>query len=137
MKQQKSFFKKDSNSLQTEKRTAGFVMLMIIPAFLMMLAFATAIAGSLSYALQVMSYRNIMTEAYSVLEDGDPSREEETVPVSWEETGRTEYEKVISVENMGPYVLLIKELRDKRTGKILVNRLEFMPIGKTDDRKSG
>jgi len=37
---------------------------------------------------------------------------------------------------VGPYILLVKEMRHKTTGKKLVNHMEFLPIGKTDDHAS-
>ena len=48
----------------------------------------------------------------------------------------TVYEKFVSTRNIGPYILLVKEFRHKTTGKVLVNRLEFIPIEKYNDHKS-
>ena len=45
--------------------------MMMIPAFLTLLGFATAIAGSVSYSIQAMTHRNEMMQAYSLLEDDE------------------------------------------------------------------
>ena len=121
------------NELQTERNSEGFVVLMALPVFLAMLLIGTTAVGYLSYTMNVMAYHNKMIQAYSVLEDDTIDWQKQVFPESWNRSEATEYEKVLSIKNVGPYVLLIKEFRDKYTGRILVNRLEFMPLGKANE----
>ncbi len=110
--------------------------MMMIPAFLMLLGFATAIAGSVSYSIQAMTHRNEMMQAYSLLEDDEVTWQDKALSAKWEEMYKTDYERVVSTQKVGPYILLVKEMRHKTTGKKLVNHMEFLPIGKTDDHAS-
>lgn len=110
--------------------------MMMIPAFLMLLGFATAIAGSVSYSIQAMTHRNEMMQAYSLLEDDEVTWQDKALSAKWEEMYKTDYERVVSTQKVGPYILLVKEMRHKTTGKTLVNRMEFIPIGKTGDDAS-
>ena len=119
MKQKNTILKNYRKRLRPGKTAEGFITVMMIPAFLTLLGFATAIAGSVSYSIQAMTHRNEMMQAYSLLEDDE---------VTWQD-------KALSAK-VGPYILLIKEMRHKTTGKTLVNRMEFIPIGKIDDNAS-
>ena len=58
------------------------------------------------------------------------------MPDEWRNVYDKDYEKVVSIQKAGPYILLVKEMRNKTTGKVLVNRLEFIPIDKEDDHTS-
>ncbi len=77
-----------------------------------------------------------MLQAYSLLEDDSTTWLNETLPDEWKNVYENDYKKVIFTQKVGPYILLVKEMRNKTTGKVLVNRLEFIPIGKEDDHKS-
>ena len=110
--------------------------MMMIPAFLTLLGFATAIAGSVSYSIQAMTHRNEMMQAYSLLEDDEVTWQDKALSAKWEEMYKTDYERVVSTQKVGPYILLVKEMRHKTTGKKLANHMEFLPIGKTDDHAS-
>ena len=116
--------------------SAGFIMLAMIPAFLVILAFATAITGCVSCSMLAMAHRNEIVQAYPLLEDDDTAWQEEALSAWHKNQDDNIYEKVISTRSVGPYVLLVKEFRNKVTGKTLVNRLEFIPIEKSNDHKS-
>lgn len=77
-----------------------------------------------------------MMQAYSLLEDEDAGWQDEVLSAKWKNTYGQNYEKVVSTQEVGPYILLVKEVRCKTTGNILANRLEFIPIGKADDHES-
>ena len=77
-----------------------------------------------------------MLQAYSLLEDDNTAWLNEAVSGEWKNVYENDYEKVVSTQKAGPYILLVKEMRNKTTGKILVNRLEFIPIDKKDDHTS-
>ena len=130
MKKQNAILKTDQNGFQSGKSSEGYIILIMIPVFLVLLAFATAITGCISCSIQAMAHRNEMMQAYSLLEDDDAGWQDEAVPAKWKYAYEQDYEKVVSTQNVGPYVLLVKEMRNKTTGKVLVNRLEFIPIGK-------
>ena len=83
-----------------------------------------------------MTHRKEMLQAYSLLEDDSSAWRNEVLPGEWRNVYENDYEKVVSTQKAGPYILLVKEMRNKTTGKVLVNRLEFIPIGKEDDHKS-
>jgi hypothetical protein len=136
MKQQNAFLKTEQNGLQSGKNAEGFIILAMIPVFLVMLAFATAITGCISCSIQAMAHRNEMMQAFSLLEDDDAGWQDEVLSAKWKNTYEQNYEKVVSTQEVGPYILLVKEIRYKTTGKILVNRLEFIPIVKTDGHAS-
>ena len=121
---------------QATERSSGFIMLLVIPIFLATLTLATAMTGYLSCSIQAMAHRNEILQAYSLLEDDSTTWLNETLPDEWKNVYENDYEKVISTQKAGPYILLVKEMRNKTTGKVLVNRLEFIPIGKEDDHKS-
>ena len=110
----------------------GFFLLMFFPLFLIILMIGTVVAASLSYAVHVLSYRDATVQAYSVLEDSSLLWQERALPDSWERIDLSEYEQVVSTRSVGPYILLVKEIRNKKNGQILINRLEIMPIGKAD-----
>ena len=121
---------------QATERSSGFIMLLMIPIFLVTLAFATAITGCISCSIQAMTHRNEMLQAYSFLEDDSAAWLNEAVSDEWKNIYDKDYEKVVSTQKAGPYILLVKEMRNKITGKVLVNRLEFIPIDKEDGHTS-
>ena len=136
MKQKKSVLKTEQIGLQSGKNSKGFIVLVMIPVFLAILTFATAITGCISCSIQAMAHRNEMMQAYSLLEEDDAGWQDEALPAKWKNTYEQNYEKVVSTQNVGPYVLLVKEMRNKTTGEVLVNRLEFIPIETADGRQS-
>ena len=121
---------------QATERSSGFIMLLMIPIFLATLTFATAMTGYLSCSIQAMAHRNEMLQAYSLLGDDSTAWLNEILSDEWKNVYENDYEKVISTHKAGPYILLVKEMRNKTTGKVLVNRLEFIPIDKEDDHTS-
>jgi hypothetical protein len=131
-----TLFEATRKATKKDNVSAGFIMLAMIPAFLVILAFATAIAGCVSCSMQAMVHRNEIVQTYPLLEDDDTTWQEEVLSAWHKNEDDNIYEKVISTRSMGPYVLLIKEFRNKVTGKVLVNRLEFIPIEKSNDHKS-
>ena len=135
MKQQNTIMGTKPGRLQPGKYSEGFIILMI-PVFLATLAFATAITGYISCSIQAMAHRNERIQAYSLLEDDDAKWQEEALSAKWKDVYEQDYEKVVSARKAGPYILLVKEMRNKATGKVLVNRLEFIPIERADDRES-
>jgi hypothetical protein len=136
VKQQKSFSEREIMESQATERSSGFIMLLVIPIFLATLTIATAMTGYLSCSIQAMAHRNEILQAYSLLEDDSTTWLNETLPDEWKNVYENDYKKVIFTQKVGPYILLVKEMRNKTTGKVLVNRLEFIPIGKEDDHKS-
>ena len=136
MKQQNHFFKANQKKPAAGKKSEGYVIMMMIPLFLEILAFATAMAGCISYSIQAMAHRNEMIQAYSILEDDNVDWQNEIFSVTRKDIEHKNYEKVVSTQKAGPYILLVKELRNKTTGKVLVNYQEFIPIEKADDCKS-
>ena len=136
MKQNKAVLKTEQIGLQSGKSSKGFIILVMIPVFLAILTFATAITGCISCSIQAMAHRNEMMQAFSLLEDDDAGWQDEVLSAKWKNTYEQNYEKVVSTQEVGPYILLVKEIRYKTTGKILVNRLEFIPIVKTDGHAS-
>ena len=136
MKQQKVTLEKEKTESQASERSSGFIMLLMIPIFLVTLTFATAISGCISCSIQAMAHRNEMMQAYSLLEDDSAPWRNEALPDEWKNIYENDYEKVVSTQKAGPYILLVKEMRNKITGKVLVNRLEFIPIDKEDDHTS-
>jgi hypothetical protein len=136
MKQKNTILKNYRKRLRPGKTAEGFITVMMIPAFLTLLGFATAIAGSVSYSIQAMTHRNEMMQAYSLLEDDEVTWQDKALSAKWEELYKTDYERVVSTQKVGPFILLIKEMRHKTTGKTLVNHMEFIPIGKTGDDAS-
>lgn len=136
MKQQNLFLKADQKHLMAGKKSEGFVIMMMLPLFLEILAFATAMAGCITCSIQAMAHRNEMVQAYSILEDDNADWQNEILAVTRKDIQDEDFEKVISTQKAGPYTLLVKEMRNKRTGKVLVNYQEFIPIEKADDCKS-
>ena len=136
MKQKNPFSEKEKKESQATERLSGFIMLLMIPIFLAVLTFATAITGWISCSIQAMTHRKEMLQAYSLLEDDSSAWRNEVLPGEWRNVYENDYEKVVSTQKAGPYILLVKEMRNKTTGKVLVNRLEFIPIGKEDDHTS-
>ena len=136
MEQKKSFLGKEKTESRATERSSGFIMLLMIPIFLVTLTFATAITGCISCSIQAMTHRKEMLQAYSLLEDDSSAWRNEVLPGEWRNVYENDYEKVVSTQKAGPYILLVKEMRNKTTGKVLVNRLEFIPIGKEDDHTS-
>ena len=136
MKQQKSSSEKEKTESQATERSPGFIMLLMIPAFLAALTFATAITGCISCSILAMAHRNELIQAYSLLEDDSTAWLNEAVSADGKNLYGNDYEKVVSTQKVGPYTLLVKEMRNKTTGKVLVNRLEFIPIDKKDDHTS-
>ena len=136
MKQHNQFLKANQKNLAAGKKTEGFVIMMMIPLFLEILAFATAMAGCITCSIQAMAHRNEMMQAYSLLEEDDAGWQDEALPAKWKNAYEQDYEKVVSTQEVGPYILLVKEIRCKKTGRVLVNYQEFIPIEKADDCKS-
>ena len=136
MKQKNPFSEKEKKESQATERLSGFIMLLMIPIFLAVLTFATAITGCISCSIQAMTHRKEMLQAYSLLEDDSSAWRNEVLPGEWRNVYENDYEKVVSTQKAGPYILLVKEMRNKTTGEVLVNRLEFIPIGKEDDHTS-
>ena len=136
MKQKNPFSEKEKKESQATERLSGFIMLLMIPIFLAVLTFATAITGCISCSIQAMTHRKEMLQAYSLLEDDSSAWRNEVLPGEWRNVYENDYEKVVSTQKAGPYILLVKEMRNKTTGKVLVNRLEFIPIGKEGDHTS-
>ena len=136
MKQKNPFSEKEKKESQATERPSGFIMLLMIPIFLAVLTFATAITGCISCSIQAMTHRKEMLQAYSLLEDDSSAWRNEVLPGEWRNVYENDYEKVVSTQKAGPYILLVKEMRNKTTGKVLVNRLEFIPIDKEDDHTS-
>jgi hypothetical protein len=132
MKQKNAVLKTGQKGLLSGKNAEGFIILAMIPVFLALLAFATAITGCISCSIQAMAHRNEMMQAYSLLEYDDAGWPDEVLSAKWKNTYEQNYEKVVSTQEVGPYILLVKEIRCKTTGKVLANRLEFIPIGKAD-----
>ncbi|MBQ9573423.1 MAG: hypothetical protein IJR22_08610 [Acidaminococcaceae bacterium] len=128
--------KADQKHLVAGKKSEGFVIMMMLPLFLEILAFATAMAGCITCSIQAMAHRNEMVQAYSILEDDNADWQNEILAVTRKDIQDEDFEKVISTQKAGPYTLLVKEMRNKRTGKVLVNYQEFIPIEKADDCKS-
>lgn len=106
--------------------------MIMIPVFLTILTFTTAITGFISCSIQAMAHRNEMIQAYSLLENDDVTWQSEEFSFRRQDANERNYEKVVSIQKVGPYVLLVKEMHNKNTGKVVVNRLEFIPIGKAD-----
>ena len=136
MKQKNPFSEKEKKESLATERLSGFIMLLMIPIFLAVLTFATAITGCISCSIQAMTHRKEMLQAYSLLEDDSSAWRNEVLPGEWRNVYENDYEKIVSTQKAGPYILLVKEMRNKTTGKVLVNRLEFIPIGKEDDHTS-
>ena len=136
MKQQKTFWKTNQTELSSVKKSEGYIILMMIPVFLTILAFATSVAGCISCSIKAMAHWNEMMQAYSLLENDEAVWQKEALSAKWKNVYETDYEKIMSTQKVGPYILLVKEMRNKMTGKVLVNRLEFIPIVITDDLSS-
>ena len=71
-----------------------------------------------------------------MLEDENGSMFQEALPNLYEQYKEEILENNISRRNYGPYILITKELRNKNTGKVIMNRFEFKPEEKTYVRKS-
>lgn len=135
MKQQ-IFLETNQKECQSGNKTEGYILMMMIPVFLTILAFATSVAGCISCSIQAMAHRNEMMQAYSLLEDDDEVWQEDVISAKWKRGYETDYERIMSTQKVGPYILIVKEMRNKKTGKVLVNRLEFIPIVITDGLSS-
>ena len=136
MEQKKTFSGKEKTESRATERSSGFIMLLMIPIFLVTLTFATAITGCIACSIQAMTHRKEMLQAYSLLEDDSSAWRNEVLPGEWRNVYENDYEKVVSTQKAGPYILLVKEMRNKTTGKVLVNRLEFIPIDKENGHTS-
>ena len=134
MQQQDSGFDMDKKKIKVRKKTSGFIVLSAFPTFLVLLMLGTVIAGSVSYGIRVLSYRNKMEQAYSALEDDSSLWQENICQVPGKEENGVRHERVVTKRTIGPYILIVKEIRNKDTGQILINRQEFLPIGKADER---
>ena len=97
MKQNKAVLKTEQIGLQSGKSSKGFIILVMIPVFLAILTFATAITGCISCSIQAMAHRNEMIQAYSILEDDNADWQNEIRSVSWKEIQDGDYEKVSSL----------------------------------------
>ncbi len=136
MVNEKAVSGRNNKKSQTGKDSAGFIVITIIPVFLIMLSMITATMGCLSYVTQVMNLRNRLLICDWLLEDENGSMFQEALPILYEQYKEEILEENISRRNYGPYILIIKELRNKNTGKVIMNRFEFKPEEKTDVRKS-
>ncbi|MBQ5344122.1 MAG: hypothetical protein J6F33_02855 [Acidaminococcaceae bacterium] len=136
MVNEKAVSGRNNKKSQTGKDSAGFIVITIIPVFLIMLSMITATMGCLSYVTQVMNLRNRLLICDWLLEDENGSMFQEALPKLYEQYKEEILEENISRRNYGPYILIIKELRNKNTGKVIMNRFEFKPEEKTDVRKS-
>lgn len=136
MKQQAVFYGMNQQGPASGNKSEGFITVVIIPLFMAILVFATAITGYISCSIHAMAHRNEMMQAYSLLEDDDVDWQEKALPGERRTLYEEDYEKVVSTQKAGPYVILVKEIRNKITGKVLVNRLEFIPIEKTNGQTS-
>ena len=136
MVNEKAVSGRNNKKSQTGKDSAGFIVITIIPVFLIMLSMITATMGCLSYVTQVMNLRNRLLICDWLLEDENGSIFQEALPNLYEQYKEEILEKNISRRNYGPYILITKELRNKNTGKVIMNRFEFKPEEKTDVRKS-
>ena len=136
MVKEKAVSGRNNKKSQTGKDSAGFIVITIIPVFLIMLSMITATMGCLSYVTQVMNLRNRLLICDWLLEDENGSMFQEALPNLYEQYKEEILENNISRRNYGPYILITKELRNKNTGKVIMNRFEFKPEEKTDVRKS-
>lgn len=133
---EKAVLGRNNKKSQTGKDSSGFIVITIIPVFLIMLSMITATIGCLSYVTQVMNLRNRLLICDWLLEDENGSIFQEALPNLYEQYKEEILEKNISRRNYGPYILITKELRNKNTGKVIMNRFEFKPEEKTYVRKS-
>ncbi len=133
---EKAVLGRNNKKSQTGKDSSGFIVITIIPVFLIMLSMITATMGCLSYVTQVMNLRNRLLICDWLLEDENGSMFQEALPNLYEQYKEEILENNISRRNYGPYILITKELRNKNTGKVIMNRFEFKPEEKTYVRKS-
>ncbi len=133
---EKAVLGRNNKKSQTGKDSSGFIVITIIPVFLIMLSMITATMGCLSYVTQVMNLRNRLLICDWLLEDENGSMFQEALPNLYEQYKEEILENNISRRNYGPYILITKELRNKNTGKVIMNRFEFKPEEKTHVRKS-
>ena len=133
---EKAVLARNNKKSQTGKDSSGFIVITIIPVFLIMLSMITATMGCLSYVTQVMNLRNRLLICDWLLEDENGSMFQEALPNLYEQYKEEILENNISRRNYGPYILITKELRNKNTGKVIMNRFEFKPEEKTHVRKS-
>lgn len=136
MVNEKAVSGRNNKKSQTGKDSSGFIVITIIPVFLIMLSMITATMGCLSYVTQVMNLRNRLLICDWLLEDENGSMFQEALPNLYEQYKEEILENNISRRNYGPYILITKELRNKNTGKGIMNRFEFKPEEKTYVRKS-
>ena len=136
MVNEKAVSSRNNKKSQTGKDSSGLIVITIIPVFLIMLSMITATMGCLSYVTQVMNLRNRLLICDWLLEDENGSVFQEALPKLYEQYKEEILEENISRRNYGPYILIIKELRNKNTGKVIMNRFDFKPEEKTDVRKS-
>ncbi|MBQ7416926.1 MAG: hypothetical protein IJV18_02325 [Acidaminococcaceae bacterium] len=133
---EKAVLGRNNKKSQTGKDSSGFIVITIIPVFLIMLSMITATMGCLSYVTQVMNLRNRLLICDWLLEDENGSMFQEALSNLYEQYKEEILENNISRRNYGPYILITKELRNKNTGKVIMNRFEFKPEEKTYVRKS-
>lgn len=133
---EKAVLGRNNKKSQTGKDSSGFIVITIIPVFLIMLSMITATMGCLSYVTQVMNLRNRLLICDWLLEDENGSMFQEALPNLYKQYKEEILENNISRRNYGPYILITKELRNKNTGKVIMNRFEFKPEEKTYVRKS-
>ncbi len=136
MVNEKAVSGRNNKKSQTGKDSSGLIVITIIPVFLIMLSMITATMGCLSYVTQVMNLRNRLLICDWLLEDENGSVFQEALPKLYEQYKEEILEENISRRNYGPYILIIKELRNKNTGKVIMNRFEFKPEEKIYVRKS-
>ena len=133
---EKAVLGRNNKKSQTGKDSSGFIVITIIPVFLLLFSMITATMGCLSYVTQVMNLRNRLLICDWLLEDENGSMFQEALPNLYKQYKEEILENNISRRNYGPYILITKELRNKNTGKVIMNRFEFKPEEKTYVRKS-
>ena len=125
MKQKNPFSEKEKKESQATERPSGFIMLLMIPIFLAVLTFATAITGCISCSIQAMTHRKEMLQAYSLLEDDSSAWRNEVLPGEWRNVYENDYEKVVLKqfdENPKADVILFNIYSDKNTKRFICKK---------------
>ena len=122
----------DSKGRKAGTRSSGFIGLFMIPELLVVLMLAATVMGCMSYMMRAVTFRNRLMQAGRLLEeDFMPWWQDADSGMQYPNAGGN-FEKTETARTIGPYILLVKELRDKDTGKVVLNRFEFIPEGETD-----
>ena len=82
---EKAVLGRNNKKSQTGKDSSGFIVITIIPVFLIMLSMITATMGCLSYVTQVMNLRNRLLICDWLLEDENGSMFQEALPNLYEQ----------------------------------------------------